>query len=993
MKQSPDYFFSEHADFLNSGGGIENCTNNFLISFLSSTGGPTCVYVDDNLFYLIHEQNPLRWDGHKALWVPPKASFIDDVPVGFNSLYGKSIGLLKAVFSSLLGDVKLIVCSASQQKLKIPLSPSKPFTIDKGSEYDLLIDFLRNNQYQNVDLVVSPFQFSIRGAIVDFFPPTSELPIRVGFYGDDAALHRFDINTQTTTQELSHFKVSAASSGGDKVLLSSLLENTFNTFYLDGGGSLSKKGDCLQRVCFPYKELAFDTFIERHRDDYNILNYNCLSGFVSDGGAWIPPWFLKDGSAAKPTVLEQTTQGGVSYADLHAGDYVVHQDCGVGLFRGSKILEDDEGEIQELLVLEYLDGGLVSLDINYLHKLSYYAGADTENVSLDSLNKKGLWENKKKRAKKQANEVVGSLLSAYALRTKITRPPFTEDKEIEAVFINQFPYEETVDQKRVWQEISNDMSSNNPMDRLLCGDVGFGKTEIAIRTAFRAILNGKFVLVLAPTTILAQQLESSFKDRLKSFGALINSVSRFKTKRATEKIKEAWAAGKIDVLVGTHAVLYDDIYLNNIGLIVIDEEHRFGVRQKEKIRAIKHTIDVLSMSATPIPRTLNLALAGIREISTLNTPPKSRLPIETQVSYLNDALIRAAILNEKYRNGQLFFVHNDVKTLPNYVAYLQKLLPAISIDIVNGQMPSRQIELVMRRFINKEVDVLVCTSIIETGIDIANANTVIINNAHQFGLSQLYQIRGRVGRGIRQAYAYLLLPQGRVLKNAAYRRLKAIEENTHLGAGYNISNMDLEIRGAGAVFGYKQSGGVGRVGFELYSLYIKEVLARMKEEKVPDILPQDVIVSMYKNALIPEEYIPSPSIRISFYRKLSSVGSIENINDIESELINRFGPPPVSIDRLITLWKIKVTASTCGVLSLEKSNRILSITLCQTTVEHSIDLIFKHLPEMSKELGWEYHFKSQSNNNLCLLFNLGGSRDISSKVLVFMDKLRTIIKQ
>jgi transcription-repair coupling factor (superfamily II helicase) len=992
VKQSPDSFFIKYKAFLNNGGALNNCTPNFLISFLSSTEKPTCVYIEDSLFSLIHEQNQLSWDKHKVIWIPPKSTFLDDIPVGFNSLYGKSIGLLKTVSSSLWGDVKLVVCSASQQGLKIPISPSRPFVVNKDSEYDLLIDFLSNNQYHSVDLVVDKFQFSIRGALVDFFPPTSDVPIRVGFYGDDAVLHKFDINTQATAQKIEDFKVSTNSSDGRDTLLSSLIKDTFNVFYLDGERSLSKKIGSFEEIDFPYNELTFDLFIENYRDSYNVLNYNCLSGFVSSRVAWVPPWFLKDGFAVKLDVHKKIIKNSFSYTDLHVGDYIVHQDCGVGLFRGSKVLEDDDGGIQELLVLEYLNGGLVSLDINYLHKLSHFASADTEGVVLDSLNKKGLWENKKKSAKKQANEVVESLLSAYALRTNITRPPFVEDKQIEALFINQFPYEETIDQKHAWKEISNDMGDSSPMDRLLCGDVGFGKTEIAIRTAFRAILNGKLVLVLAPTTILAQQLEGSFKNRLKSFGARVNSVSRFKTKGEVQKIKEAWSAGKIDILVGTHVVLYDDIYLNNVALIIVDEEHRFGVKQKEKIRAIKHTIDVLSMSATPIPRTLNLALAGIREISTLNTPPKSRLPIETQISYLNDTLIKTAILNEKYRNGQLFFVHNDVKTLPNYVAYLQKLLPAISIDIINGQMPSRQIELVMNRFINKEIDVLVCTSIIETGIDIANANTVIINNAQQFGLSQLYQIRGRVGRGIRQAYAYLLLPQGRILKNDVYKRLKAIEENTHLGAGYNISNMDLEIRGAGAVFGYKQSGGVGRVGFELYSLYIKEVLARLRENKVPDIFPQDVIVNIHKNTIIPEEYISSPSIRISFYRKLSSVVSIENINDIENELIDRFGPTPASIRPLINFWKIRVVASTCGILSLEKSNGILSIILCQSFLEHSIDLIFKHLPGISKDLGWGYQFKPQKNNNLCLLFNLGNSLEISSKVLVFMDKLRTIIK-
>jgi transcription-repair coupling factor (superfamily II helicase) len=297
----------------------------------------------------------------------------------------------------------------------------------------------------------------------------------------------------------------------------------------------------------------------------------------------------------------------------------------------------------------------------------------------------------------------------------------------------------------------------------------------------------------------------------------------------------------------------------------------------------------------------------------------------------------------------------------------------------------------MNRFINKKIDVLVCTSIIETGIDIANANTVIINNAQQFGLSQLYQIRGRVGRGIKQAYAYLLLPKGRVLKKDAYRRLKAIEENTQLGAGYNISNMDLEIRGAGAVFGYKQSGGVGGVGFELYSLYIKDVLSRLGHEKKSALMPQDVIVNMYNNAIISEEYIPSPSIRISFYRKLSSVVSIDNINDIEGELIDRFGPTPLCVDLLINVWKMKVAASTSGVLSLEKRNGILSVILYQSILEHSVDLIFEFISEISKELDWEYHFKSQNNNNLCILFNIGNSGDISSKVLVFMDKLQPLI--
>ena len=993
VKRSPDVFFAELTRSIEKGLVVEQCTPNFLTPLLHAINRPLCVYVDDSLFASLHEQNQLSWDKNKTLWVPPKAVFLDDIPPGFNSFYGKSIQLLRSVSSSLWKDVRLVVCSLTQQDLKIPLSPLKPFVVDRSCEYDSLISFLDNNQYQRVELVVERLQFSVRGAIVDFFPATSESPIRVGFYGEDTTLHSFDINTQTTTGEVKSFRVAVCSGSDNNVPFSFLIDSQFDLLYLHKDGALSIKKGGVDRVRFPYKELSFGLFIEKYKEDYHVLNYNCLTGFLTSGVAWVPPWFLKNNLEADSALSEGAIKNTFSYNDLHVGDYIVHRDCGVGLFRGSKVLEDDNGGVQELLVLEYLNGGLVSLDINYLHKLSYYASADTENVLLDSLNKKGLWEKKKRGAKQQADDVVESLLSAYALRTNITRPPFLEDAQIEALFINQFPYEETIDQKQVWEDISNDMGGENPMDRLLCGDVGFGKTEIAIRAAFRSILNGRLVLVLAPTTILAQQLESSFRDRLKSFGAQVGSVSRFKTKKELQITKEAWVAGKIDVLVGTHTVLYDDVYLNNIGLIVVDEEHRFGVRQKEKIRSIKHTIDVLSMSATPIPRTLNLALAGIREISTLHTPPKSRLPIETQVSYLNDALIKAAVLNEKYRDGQLFFVHNDVKTLPNYVSYLQKLLPSISIDIVNGQMPSKRIEMVMERFINKKIDLLVCTSIIETGIDIPNANTVIINNAQQFGLSQLYQIRGRVGRGTRQAYAYLLLPERRVLKKDAYRRLKAIEENTHLGAGYNISTMDLEIRGAGAVFGYKQSGGVGRVGFELYSIFIKDVLVKLKNEKLPDVLPQDVIVNLYKNSTIPEKYISSPSIRISFYRKLSFVSSLEGVDLIRGELINRFGPTPISVNRLIAIWKIRVLASESGVLSVEYSKETLIITLGGSVLEPFVDLIVKQLPEISGGLGWKYRFKPQNNSDLCIMLGVGVDRDISSKVLVFVNKLHAIIKQ
>jgi transcription-repair coupling factor (superfamily II helicase) len=749
-------------------------------------------------------------------------------------------------------------------------------------------------------------------------------------------------------------------------------------------------GGAQQQCPFPYRGISFDEYVQGFvGSNVEPCEFGGFFGFIdNEGSCFVPKWFAQS-EATKKTSLSEHGQG-FQYEDLSVGDFVVHQDCGVGRFRGLKTTYDENDNADEALVIEYADGGLVSLDINHLHKLSFYAKAEDGIVLIDSLNKRGLWDKKKRKAKKQADEVVESLLSAYALRKKLSRPPLSVDMQLEEMFLKQFPFDETVDQKRVWKEISKNLSSPNPMDRLLCGDVGFGKTEIAIRVAFRAALHGKRVLVLSPTTILSKQLEVAFHERLNVFGIKVVSVSRFKTKKEVENIKSLWAEGKIDVLVGTHAVLYDQIYLNRVGLLIVDEEHRFGVKQKESIRSLKHTIDVLSMSATPIPRTLNLALSGIRDISTLTTPPMSRRPIETQVCFYNEALIKKAILAEKQRGGQVFFVHNDVKTLPNYQQFLSKVLTNIRVGVVHGQLPGRQVEGVMQNFLDKKVDVLLCTSIIETGIDVANANTVIVNNAHNFGLSQLYQIRGRVGRSSSQAYAYLLIPEGKNLKRGAFRRLKAIEENTHLGAGYNISNMDLEIRGAGAVFGYRQSGGVGSVGFELYSVYIKEALTKLDQQEVL-LSPQDVVVKMFSSAVIPEDYLPSTNLRIQFYRRINSLENKEGLILIQKEMENRMGPVPLPLNNLFKVWEIKCLGAKLGVLAIEKSGDIISILFEKTFVEPQLDTIFKLLPDFSTSTGWDYQFKPKTDEGFVIIFRTN-NRDISSTVITFLNKLGTIFK-
>ncbi len=978
-------------DFFNTfSGKVVNVPPTFLSCFYSAVNQPSLLIVDDEAYALLHEHSHLNWPEHGVFWVPQQPSQASS-PVGFQDTYQRDVVLLSSLMVVGFEGVSMVVCPRSMAGFSVVTPKLEPFIVDSGVEYDSLIGLLGELGFDSVDVVVSKNQFSVRGAVVDFYPDSSRNPIRASFFGEMMELFYFDLNSQLVAEGVESIKIPLKDDGEGSVSLQDYILSLgiFNVVEYLGGGDLVS-GDDQPLGSFPYKSISFDEYVQGFVNNRVVpCDFGGFHGFVGDDGVcFVPHWFIQSGGSQKDT--SQAQNYGFQYEDLSVGDYVVHQDCGVGRFRGLKTTYDDNDNIDEALVIEYADGGLVSLDVNHLHKLSFYSKADEGVVHIDSLNKRGLWDKKKRKARKQADEVVGSLLSAYVLRKNITRPPLSVDKQLETLFLNQFPFEETVDQNRVWNEISSDLSSSTPMDRLLCGDVGFGKTEVAIRVAFRAALHGKKVLVLSPTTILSKQLEVAFYERLNAFGIIVTSVSRFKTKKEVDSIKSRWAEGKIDVLVGTHTVLYDKIYLSRVGLLIVDEEHRFGVNQKESIRSLKHTIDVLSMSATPIPRTLNLALSGIRDISTLTTPPLSRRPIETQVSFFNEDLIKKVILVEKQRGGQIFFVHNDVKTLPNYQRFLSKALPNLSIGVVHGQLPTKQIEDIMQSFLEKGVDILLCTSIIETGIDVANANTVIVNNAHNFGLSQLYQIRGRVGRSSSQAFAYLLIPEGKSLKRDAFRRLKAIEENTHLGAGYNISNMDLEIRGAGAVFGYKQSGGVGSVGFELYSVYIKEALTKLNKQEVL-LSPQDVVVKIFNSAIIPEEYLPSTNLRIQFYRRINSVESLESLGLIKKEIENRVGPIPLLLENLFNVWKVKCLGAITGVQSIEKNGTLLSVVFEKTFVEPRLDSIFKLLPDFSAMTGWEYQFKPKLDNGFVVVFRINNG-DISSTMITFLNKLDTVFK-
>ena len=973
---------------------IKGFHHHMLWSLPLSCSGPVFLEVEDSLFLSLKDNSLLNWENDFVLWVPPKEASEKTSPKGFLSYSDISLGLLKTVSGSLWDDVKMVVCASSEKNVIIQKAKLPSFSLTSACKYDNLLNFLSNNNYDRVDFVFQKNQFAVRGGIVDVFPETSSRPIRATFY-DSTVLNFFDLDSQLTVQNINKATLPSLSKGNCGVRLIDLVSSKFlrcqiereNVLFLGVGKKSSPS-----LIGFPFTNLSFKDFTKNHESlKINFLNFKSLFGYLSGSEAFVPRWFSKK---TEPYLNNQRLleNKNLFFSSLSIGDFVIHEDCGLGLFVGTKTIKHPDGSFQEQVVIEYDNSGVVYLDVNHLHKLSHHSPKNTEGVLLDDLNKKGLWDRKKNTAKKQAEMFASSLLKAYAKRSSSVRQPYSGDVYLEKELINKFPYEETVDQKRAWEEIDRDLCKSLPMDRLLCGDVGFGKTEIAMRCAFKVVLSQKRVLVLAPTTILTQQLESSFCTRLNPFGVSVSSISRFKSKGSIDKEKELWEKNKTDILIGTHSVLYDDVFLKGASLLIIDEEHRFGVKQKEKIRSINYMVDVLSMSATPIPRTLNLALSGIRSISTLAVPPKARREIKTSVFFFNKKTIYQKISYELSRNGQVFFVHNNVKTLPAIQRLISSLFLFATVECVHGQLPSKTIEKKMSNFLLKKTDVLICTSIIETGIDIPNANTVIINNSHLFGLSQLYQIRGRVGRGDRQAYAYLLVPQNHKINGDAFRRLKAVEQNTRLGSGYNISNLDLEIRGSGALFGYNQSGGVSNVGFELYSHFINKALSSLKEQKQPVFInPCDVSINLFNNCIVPEEYISSTPVRLTYYKRFGCCKNIKEINDLKKELVDRFGPIPQSVKNMFLFWTMKIYSSEIGVSVVEKRRDVLRLFFLSSFVEPCLPQIIKEVESFSFSYSLSYSFKATENGFFQINFNNPNKTNFIKIVFDFLNKFRDVI--
>jgi transcription-repair coupling factor (superfamily II helicase) len=611
------------------------------------------------------------------------------------------------------------------------------------------------------------------------------------------------------------------------------------------------------------------------------------------------------------------------FVDIKQGDYVVHVEHGIGKFSGV-ITMNTNGLTREYLLLQYAGGDRLYVPTDQIDRVGRYIGSSDNPPNLSRLGSQE-WIKSKDKARQAAEEIARELLELYALREIQQGFAYSPDNTWQVELEASFPYVETSDQLTAIAQIKEDMSQPKPMDRLICGDVGYGKTEVALRAAFKAVMDGKQVAVLVPTTVLAQQHYATFQERLRAFPLKLDVLSRFRSNREQKEVVEALAQGKVDIIIGTHRLLQKDIVFKDLGLLIIDEEQRFGVGHKEYLKRFRHEVDVLTLSATPIPRTLHMSLVGVRDMSVMETPPEDRLPIKTLVAEYDERLIREAIMREIERNGQVFFVHNRVQSIILIADKLKKLVPEARIGIGHGQMNEQALELVMSDFTQGNLDVLVCTTIIESGLDVPNANTLIINQADKFGLTQLYQLRGRVGRGTNLAYAYFLYDKGKRLTADADKRLQTIFETTELGAGFGIAMKDLEIRGAGNILGVRQSGHINAVGFSLYTQLLTEAVEDLKTLKAhenknvravkPARLPQPTI-DLPLPAFIPGEYVNDTNTRLSIYQRLASSNSIEHLVIIGNELKDRFGSLPVEAQNLLYAARIKILATRTGITSV-----------------------------------------------------------------------------
>jgi len=677
---------------------------------------------------------------------------------------------------------------------------------------------------------------------------------------------------------------------------------------------------------------------------------------------------------------KRSSKNAVSFVDLKVGDYVVHENHGIGQYAGVEQL-NIQGIVKDYLVIKYKGNDKLYVPIDQMNLIQKYIGGDSIKPKINRLSSPD-WVKVKQRAKKAVEDMAKDLLELYAKRETIKGFAFSKDSIWQKQFEDAFPYEETDAQLRSIEEIKRDMEKERPMDRLLCGDVGYGKTEVALRAAFKAIMDGKQVAFLVPTTILAQQHYNTIIERFNDFPVNVEVLSRFKSPKEQKSIVERLGKGLIDIVVGTHRLLSKDVKFKDLGLLIVDEEQRFGVKHKEALKKMKENVDVLTLTATPIPRTLHMSLIGVRDMSVIDEPPSHRYPIETYVVEFNEQMVREAILKELNRGGQVYFVYNRVENIDKIASRLTRLVPEANIVIGHGQMSEKELEKIMMDFISQKYNVLVCTTIIETGLDIPNVNTIIVYDADKMGLSQLYQLRGRVGRTNRVAYAYFTYERNKVLTEVAEKRLKAIKDFTEFGSGFKIAMRDLEIRGAGNLLGVEQHGHIEAIGYDLYVKFLNQAIKKLKGEIVKETI--DTTIDLSVDGYIPSKYIEDEEQKIEVYKKIAAVKDDKDYSDLVDELVDRFGDIPKEVENLLDISYIKNNASDYYIQNITQSGKI--ITLEFNSVEHISPDFVHYLSkeygnaigfDLSKKPSFSYRYKKNLLNEL---------KDVINKIRHFYNK-------
>lgn len=853
-------------------------------------------------------------------------------------------------------------------------------------------DILFEAGFEKVDFVSEPGHFALRGGIVDIFSYSSNQPYRLSFFGDEIEkINVFDCNTQLSVENVESIDIYPDISNSEEAtsaVADILPDNTFvwldssdmyrespcfqqmerfRKVYLDTPLSMAKSVD---PVCFEIRpqpsfnknfELLTEDIRERLEHGYKVYIYgekesqlNRLKSILQQNGGLIPEFVpghnLHEGFIDMTTkvccysdheifdrfhrvtmrrTVEKSEQLTVNdLTSFSIGDYIVHIDFGVGIFGGLVRMRDDKGRMHDVVKLTYRDNDVVFVSVHSLHKISRYKSKDAEPPRIHKLGSKA-WQNLKTSAKSKVKDIAKDLIQLYAKRKAEKGFAFSPDSYLQQELESSFIYEDTPDQEKAIKAVKMDMEDNCPMDRLICGDVGFGKTEVAIRAAFKAVADSKQVAVLVPTTILALQHYNTFKNRLKDFPCNVEYISRLRTAKEVTQIKEKLKNGTIDIIIGTHKILGKDFDFKDLGLLIIDEEQKFGVSAKEKLRQLKLSVDTLTLTATPIPRTLQFSLLGARDLSIISTPPPNRIPVQTEIMLFKEDEIRSIINYEINRGGQVFFLHNRVEELQSIHDIIHRLVPDIRICIAHGQMEAKTLENKIIDFMEGAYDMLLCTTIIENGLDVPNANTIIINQAQNIGLSDLHQLRGRVGRSNKRAFCYLIVPPLITITEDARRRLKAIEAFSDLGSGFNIAMQDLDIRGAGNLLGAEQSGFITDMGFETYQKILSEAMDELGMEtgisvaKDSGSVVVDCTIETDQLALIPDTYIDITVEKMRIYKELDSIVTDKGLDEMRKRIEDRFGRLPEEMDRLFDIVKIRHLAEKLGFEKVIIKNGIL----------------------------------------------------------------------